>query len=178
MPDDTLIADGKVCLSLLGTWTGPSWNATTSTLLQVLVSIQGLILVSEPYFNEPGFEGSLGTKQGTAASKQYNTSIRRHTLKVAIHDQLNNKKSVFRDVILRHCLRKRAKLLAQCDVWEKDAKALEASREKLGKHVDPLHDMALFGQVRGPAKSAPARLYCNIRALNLDLESGVSDSCP
>jgi hypothetical protein len=30
---------------------------------QVLVSIQGLILVPEPYFNEPGFEGSLGTKQ-------------------------------------------------------------------------------------------------------------------
>ena len=147
LPDDTFVADGKVCLSLLGTWTGPSWNATTSTLLQVLVSIQGLILVSEPYFNEPGFEGSLGTKQGTAASKQYNTSIRQHTLKVAIHDQLNNKKSVFRDVILRHCLRKRAKLLAQCDAWEKDAKALEASKEKLGKHVDPLHEMALFGQV-------------------------------
>ena len=27
------------------------------------MSIQGLILVPEPYFNEPGFEGSLGTKQ-------------------------------------------------------------------------------------------------------------------
>jgi len=78
---------------------------------QVLVSIQALILVPEPYFNEPGFEGSLGTKQGNAASMQYNASIRRHTLKTAIHDQLKNRKSVFRDVILRHCLRKRAKLV-------------------------------------------------------------------
>lgn len=26
---------GKVCLSLLGTWAGPGWNAKTSTLLQV-----------------------------------------------------------------------------------------------------------------------------------------------
>lgn len=30
---------------------------------QVLVSIQSLIFVSEPYFNEPGFEGQLGTQQ-------------------------------------------------------------------------------------------------------------------
>lgn len=26
---------GKVCLSLLGTWSGPSWDPATSTLLQV-----------------------------------------------------------------------------------------------------------------------------------------------
>lgn len=31
--------------------------------MQVLISIQSLILVSEPYFNEPGFEGQLGTPQ-------------------------------------------------------------------------------------------------------------------
>lgn len=35
---------GKVCLSLLGTWEGPSWDPQTSTLLQVLVSIQAMIL--------------------------------------------------------------------------------------------------------------------------------------
>merc|ERR1719502_817060 len=29
-----LYADGKVCLSLLGTWRGPGWDAKTSTLLQ------------------------------------------------------------------------------------------------------------------------------------------------
>jgi len=44
---------GKVCLSLLGTWAGPSWDPKSSTLLQVLVSIQALILVPDPYFNEP-----------------------------------------------------------------------------------------------------------------------------
>jgi baculoviral IAP repeat-containing protein 6 len=46
---------GKVCLSLLGTWPGggeaEKWN-DTSTFLQVLVSIQSLILVPNPYFNE------------------------------------------------------------------------------------------------------------------------------
>ena len=32
---------GQVCLSLLGTWTGPSWNGATSTLLQVLLCVKG-----------------------------------------------------------------------------------------------------------------------------------------
>ena len=38
-----LYADGKVCLSLLGTWHGSDdekWNPASSTLWQVLVSIQ------------------------------------------------------------------------------------------------------------------------------------------
>jgi hypothetical protein len=52
--DPNLYANGKVCLSLLGTWSGDSggeaWNARTSTLLQVLVSIQSLIMVPEPYY--------------------------------------------------------------------------------------------------------------------------------
>ena len=39
-----LYADGKVCLSLLGTWSGPKWNSKHSSLYQVLISIQGLIL--------------------------------------------------------------------------------------------------------------------------------------
>lgn len=38
---------------------------------QVLVSIQSLILVPQPYFNEPGYEGTMGTTNGTAASKKY-----------------------------------------------------------------------------------------------------------
>jgi hypothetical protein len=50
-----LYDSGKVCLSLLGTWRGEqgeSWNADTSTFLQVAVSIQALIFVPQPYFNE------------------------------------------------------------------------------------------------------------------------------
>jgi baculoviral IAP repeat-containing protein 6 (apollon) len=46
-----LYDDGKVCLSILNTWRGrpeERWNADTSSLLQVLVSIQSLILVQEP----------------------------------------------------------------------------------------------------------------------------------
>jgi ubiquitin-protein ligase len=49
-----LYANGKVCLSLLGTWEGnpeEKWTSE-STLLQVLVSIQSMILIEAPYYNE------------------------------------------------------------------------------------------------------------------------------
>ena len=86
-----LYANGKVCLSLLGTWSGPGWISKESTLLQVLVSLQSLVLGSPaPYFNEPGYQHSEGTKYGDAQSKQYNQDIRRKTLRVAMLPFLYN----------------------------------------------------------------------------------------
>ena len=61
-----LYEDGKVCVSLLGTWSGRGsevWCPNSSTLLQVIVSIQGLILVDEPYYNEAGYEKQRGELQ-------------------------------------------------------------------------------------------------------------------
>ena len=49
-----LYQKGCVCLSILDTnESGPRWDPKNSSLLQVLVSIQGLILVEEPFWNEP-----------------------------------------------------------------------------------------------------------------------------
>ncbi|XP_077236299.1 putative ubiquitin-conjugating enzyme E2 38 [Tasmannia lanceolata] len=71
-----LYQDGKVCLSLLNTWNGSGsemWRSKgKSSILQVLVSIQGLVLNSKPYFNEPGFEKSEGTPEGERRSIKYN----------------------------------------------------------------------------------------------------------
>ena len=46
--------EGKVCLSILGTWQGPGW-ASTMSLTTVLVSIQAL-LDNEPLRHEPGYD--------------------------------------------------------------------------------------------------------------------------
>ncbi|CAL1526363.1 unnamed protein product [Lymnaea stagnalis] len=69
-----LYEDGKVCVSLLGTWSGKGTEVWTSksNLLQVLLSIQGLILVSEPYYNEAGYERQRGTQVGHENSRMYN----------------------------------------------------------------------------------------------------------
>ena len=44
--------------------------------LQVLVSIQSLIFVDEPYYCEPGFESQMHTEAGNKASKAYTLNIR------------------------------------------------------------------------------------------------------
>jgi len=80
-----LYDSGKVCLSLLGTWAGPSWDPKESSLLQVVVSIQAMILgESNPYGNEPGYASQLNTASGKAASDLYNRSQRYNTVKYSM----------------------------------------------------------------------------------------------
>ena len=96
-----LYNDGKVCLSVLNTWHGrpeEKWNPHTSSLLQVLVSIQSLILVSEPYFNEPGYERSRGTPSGNQNSRDYDVNIRQATVKWAMLEQIRNPAPCFKQV--------------------------------------------------------------------------------
>jgi ubiquitin-conjugating enzyme E2 O len=51
-----LYEDGRICLSLLGTWPTKnpeeSWSPIKSTALQILVSIMGLVLVKNPFYSE------------------------------------------------------------------------------------------------------------------------------
>jgi baculoviral IAP repeat-containing protein 6 len=108
-----LYANGKVCLSLLGTWSGPGWDPSTSSLLQVLVSIQSLIFVSDPYFNEPGYQMMIGTDIGTEGSNCYNATIREATLNEAIFRQMLFPSMIFDDVIKLHFKFKCRGLLAQ-----------------------------------------------------------------
>jgi len=113
-----LYNNGKVCLSLLGTWSGPGWIPGVSTLLQVLLSIQSLILVAEPYFNEPGFEKSRGTKNGDAECESYNRKIRRYTVQHAMIDHLKNPSPWFKGVIEEHFGLKRIEILSQLEKWQ------------------------------------------------------------
>jgi baculoviral IAP repeat-containing protein 6 (apollon) len=92
---------GKVCLSLLGTWSGnkgETWNEHHSTILQVLVSIQALILVPNPYYNEPGFEQHTDE----ASSNAYNANIMEQTVRWGMLDQLSAPPPYFADVINAH----------------------------------------------------------------------------
>ena len=60
-----LYENGKICLSLLNTWTGRGnevWDPLNSSILQVLVSLQGLILNSKSYFHEADEMLSRGFK--------------------------------------------------------------------------------------------------------------------
>ncbi|XP_023798489.1 ubiquitin-conjugating enzyme E2 Z [Cyanistes caeruleus] len=77
--------NGKVCLSILGTWTGPAWSPAQS-ISSVLISIQSL-MTENPYHNEPGFE----QERHPGDSKNYNECIRHETIRVAVCDMLEGK---------------------------------------------------------------------------------------
>uniref|UniRef100_A0A669AXF0 Dual E2 ubiquitin-conjugating enzyme/E3 ubiquitin-protein ligase BIRC6 n=1 Tax=Oreochromis niloticus TaxID=8128 RepID=A0A669AXF0_ORENI len=118
-----LYNDGKVCLSILNTWHGrpeEKWNPQTSSFLQVLVSVQSLILVAEPYFNEPGYERSRGTPSGTQSSREYDGNIRQATVKWAMLEQMRNPSPCFKEVIHKHFYLKRAEIMSQCEEWIAD----------------------------------------------------------
>jgi len=49
-----LYVDGKLCLSILGTWSGPSWTSAM-TISTIILAIQS-ILDENPLRNEPGYD--------------------------------------------------------------------------------------------------------------------------
>ncbi|XP_072930156.1 dual E2 ubiquitin-conjugating enzyme/E3 ubiquitin-protein ligase BIRC6 isoform X2 [Epargyreus clarus] len=115
-----LYNDGKVCLSVLNTWHGrpeEKWNAHTSSFLQVLVSIQSLILVPEPYFNEPGYERSRGTRVGNSASLEYNSNIYQACVRWAMLDHLRSPEPCFKEVIQTHFWIKRNEIMQTVANW-------------------------------------------------------------
>jgi len=77
-----LYANGKVCLSILGTWPGPEWTAAQS-ISSMLVSIQSL-MNDKPLFNEPG----ITMKSHGDEFEQYNNYIRHEVLRVAALDNV------------------------------------------------------------------------------------------
>ena len=130
---------GKVCLSLLGTWSGQDgekWNPKTSTFLQVLVSIQSLILVENPYFNEPGWEKEMHTTKGQNNSKKYNEPLQIGTIKWGINDMINNPPNGMEEVIKNHFKFKKDEILTTTQKWlnkmsSENSKELEKYRNEM-----------------------------------------------
>ena len=115
-----LYANGKVCLSLLGTWSGAqgeSWIPKLSTFFQVIISIQSLILVDEPYFNEPGYEREIGTKCGIINSQEYNDTIRYETVRVAMLGMLKKPIPAYKKFIEEYFKFKKTEIITTVQKW-------------------------------------------------------------
>eukprot|EP00210_Caulerpa_lentillifera_P002804 g2678.t1 len=119
---------GTVCLSLLGTWSGAAgetWDPNASSAFQLLVSIQSLILVDEPYFNEPGYETQMNSEAGNTASRLYNQDIREQTIHRAMIDHLKNPTGPFAETLLSHFRLRREDILDTCRQWIEESVAVE-----------------------------------------------------
>jgi len=98
---------GKVCISLLNTWSGPKWT-TIMDISSILLSIQSL-LDNNPLENEPGFSG-----KDTPKHEMYKEVVEYETFRTLI---IKNTFDIpegfmcFEDVIMEHYKSNRDEIL-------------------------------------------------------------------
>ena len=78
-----LYVNGKVCLSILGTWQGPEWSPLYN-LKDILIAIAGQVLTENPLPNEPNWDFPITDSR----CQNYNAILRHATFKYAIVDML------------------------------------------------------------------------------------------
>ncbi|KAG7485332.1 hypothetical protein JOB18_008191 [Solea senegalensis] len=164
-----LYDNGKVCVSLLGTWIGKGTERWTSksSLLQVLISIQGLILVNEPYYNEAGFDSDRGLQEGYENSRCYNEMALIKMVQ-SMTQLLQSPVDVFKQEIQEHFNSNGWRLVHRLEVWLELNDAAERSHSHVscrGSHskdrpssVEPLDEQLPLGS--GPvavAHSSPSK---------------------
>lgn len=142
-----LYSDGFVCLSIINTWDGDPeerWNGARSNLLQVLVSIQALVMDNHVIQKEPGYEDY---EVGYLGNVVYSNIVRYGTLKYAMLDWLTNTPPEFKEVILQHFTLKKKDILRTVKNW------LDTAREERLDYstLDPLlkdHNRKLVREFR------------------------------
>ena len=103
---------GKVCLSILNTWSGPKWT-TVMHVGSVLVSIQSL-LDENPLRNEPGFE-----KEKSLRNTNYNRVVEYDTYQQLIYKNClltsSEFKIGFEEIIQEHIKKNKETILSKLD---------------------------------------------------------------
>uniref|UniRef100_A0ACD5VXL0 Uncharacterized protein n=1 Tax=Avena sativa TaxID=4498 RepID=A0ACD5VXL0_AVESA len=114
-----LYESGKVCLSLLNTWWGTGcekWGKSNSTMLQVLISIQGLVLNDKPYFNEPGNKSTVNTPLGEKHSVAYNQTAFVLSCKTMLYS-LRKPPKHFENLVVHHFHEREGAILDACGAY-------------------------------------------------------------
>lgn len=132
-----LYSNGKVCLSLLGTWRGNStenWDPKISTLLQVLISIQSIIMSDLVYFNEPSCEAEMGKPEGEARNEAYSNIVKYCNIKYAMIEQIKKPSKGFEELIQRHFYLKKNQIIEEVKQW------IEKSKTTVAKYTSFSYD--------------------------------------
>ncbi len=125
-----LYHDGKVCLSLLGTWQGEPWKPGESTLLQVVLSLQAMIFCEEPWYNEPGRESSYRKGSSGSPSIAYNKDIRQHTVDHAILSWIDQSPPLWKEVVDYHFKTNANTILQRVEEWAQNESVIQKNRQE------------------------------------------------
>ncbi|XP_057421797.1 probable ubiquitin-conjugating enzyme E2 24 [Lotus japonicus] len=114
-----LYESGRICLSLLNTWTGTGtevWSPGSSTILQVLLSLQALVLNEKPYFNEAGYDQQIGRAEGEKNSVSYNENAFLLTTKSMLYI-LRKPPKHFEALVEEHFRERSQRILHACQAY-------------------------------------------------------------
>nr|CAB3462390.1 unnamed protein product [Digitaria exilis] len=114
-----LYPSGTVCLSLLNTYGGHGtelWSPEASTVLQVVVSIQGLVLNAQPYYNGAGYTAKAGTPEGLRNELPYSENAYLLNLQTMVQ-LLRRPPAGFEDFVRGHFNRRGQHVLRACEAY-------------------------------------------------------------
>jgi len=172
-----LYSQGCVCLSILDTFdAGPRWDPRNSSLLQVLVSIQGLILVKEPFWNEPnrivkkeenrGLE-VLGIHFYTKRSEKTNREVLMLVFKSLINI-LDNPSAHFRTEIHQHFESIFDKITQKLSLWMNKCNSE-------GRNKDEINNMEDLLVLKYPISFPDKKFTRELNGLLEQLESKINE---
>ncbi|TVU17581.1 hypothetical protein EJB05_33625, partial [Eragrostis curvula] len=110
---------GTVCLSLLDTFEGEGvevWSPKMSTILQVVVSIQGLVLTAQPFYNDSSHEEYLGKPEAAHSEVLHAEDACLLTLRMMQH-LLRRPPAGFEELVRRHFRRRGRFVLRACEAY-------------------------------------------------------------
>jgi len=99
-----------------------AFAAPPPLVCQVLVSLQSMVFVPDPYFNEPGFERSYSTPAGKQASASYNAAVRLGTVSHALLPALRSPDAVFREALRVHYSHQGVRVRQLLQQWVRESK--------------------------------------------------------
>ena len=112
-----LYVSGKVCLSILNTWHGPSWSPCNS-ISSILLSMLSMVFTKEPIRNEPGYEDAKDRIVNV-----YNSIIEHETIAVATINMIKKtpqKFEYFEKIIKKHFITHSKWYINRCIELNKD----------------------------------------------------------
>lgn len=123
-----LYNNGKVCLSLLGTWSGEQWNPSINNFVHIVQALSVMILTDQPIMNEPAYSSMVyydhdeENSDCIFLSRKYKFDIKFHSIKFALIEHLMNPDKILGDKILEMFSLKKESILNSCKKYIEKSK--------------------------------------------------------
>jgi ubiquitin-protein ligase len=124
-----LYADGKVCLSLLGTWSGEPWNQSFNNLTHIIQAISVMILTDQPVQNEPAYTYETYYDENVfnfnhlnpdiLLTKRYKFQIKYNVIQNALIYYLKNNDNIFKEIIKKDFIKNKNEIIMSCEKYLK-----------------------------------------------------------